>query len=276
MVMAVTTAGYDFRDRLFEKQDPLVPKARLRLNVGRISRHHFIASGDAYLAEFQRQSLVNSDSRVLDDGCGCGRLARPLSSYLSPSGSYVGFDIDARAIDFCRHAYGSLPNFRFEAIDVRSRQYNPSGKLDPDTLRLPSEDGAFDFVLLISVLTHVVPSGLGNYLREIRRALRPGGRAWISYFLWTAASREAGRVSPRTFPFPYPYFQHRIKVQAEPEAGICYDEAYLLDEYKKAGLTAEKILYGSWWGGTPTVSTPYVSFQDVIVTGVSEGQATPG
>ena len=36
--------------------------------------------------------------RVLDIGCGIGRMARPLTPYLTPPGAYDGFDINADGI----------------------------------------------------------------------------------------------------------------------------------------------------------------------------------
>jgi SAM-dependent methyltransferase len=39
--------------------------------------------------------------RVLDVGCGIGRIAIPLTDYLSPEGEYWGFDIVKDGIDWC-------------------------------------------------------------------------------------------------------------------------------------------------------------------------------
>ena len=45
-----------------------------------------------------------------------------------------------------------------------------------DVLSLPDSDGAYDTVLLISILEHLRPEELRTAFREIRRVLRPGGQ----------------------------------------------------------------------------------------------------
>ncbi len=45
-----------------------------------------------------------------------------------------------------------------------------------NVLRMPYEDGAFDCVLLISILEHLHPEQLGEAFSEISRVLQPGGQ----------------------------------------------------------------------------------------------------
>ena len=43
--------------------------------------------------------------RVLDVGCGIGRMARPLAGYLTGDGSYDGFDVNREGIRWCTRRY---------------------------------------------------------------------------------------------------------------------------------------------------------------------------
>lgn len=64
---------------------------------------------------------------MLDVGSGIGRMARPLTKFLT-SGSYVGIDIVPRGIEWCqRHITSRYPNFTFQHADVYNKEYNPTG-----------------------------------------------------------------------------------------------------------------------------------------------------
>ena len=70
--------------------------------------------GEENFAQLLSAASLRSSDRVLDIGCGIGRLAIPLTSYLSENGSYEGFDIWPESIDWCRKAITPrFPRFRF-------------------------------------------------------------------------------------------------------------------------------------------------------------------
>src|SRR5687768_14342625 len=63
---------------------------------------------DDYLAVARRMfdllvdlGSLAPDHRVLDVGCGAGRLATPIARFLGPDGSYEGFDNSAERIAWC-------------------------------------------------------------------------------------------------------------------------------------------------------------------------------
>src|SRR5207302_825955 len=76
---------------------------------------------------FRDLAALRRDERVLDVGCGIGRMARPLAGYLGPEGSYDGFDVNREGIAWCQERYAGHPNFRFTAVDLHNRRYNPQG-----------------------------------------------------------------------------------------------------------------------------------------------------
>ena len=76
--------GLDARDRFAGRAGRLVPPRRLQLSVG---EGDFGAVGDEFLSHLVGLCGLRPEDRVLDVGCGIGRLARPLSGYLSIDGS---------------------------------------------------------------------------------------------------------------------------------------------------------------------------------------------
>ena len=64
-----------------------------------------------------------------------------------------------------------------------NQKYRPKAKFTASNYKFPYEDNFFDFVILQSVFTHMVLDDMKNYLHEISRVLKKGGRSYISYFI---------------------------------------------------------------------------------------------
>src|SRR5439155_20602881 len=107
---------------------------------------------------------------VLDVGCGCGRMAVPLVSFLSDQGQYWGFDIMRPGIEWCQKNIAARdPRFHFQLADVYNPAYHRKGKHPAHLYKFPYQDGFFDFVFLTSIFTHLAPPETDNYLAEIAR-----------------------------------------------------------------------------------------------------------
>jgi len=65
----------------------------------------FRAIGDEFLHYAVRLGGLTASDRVLDIGCGLGRIARPLTAYLDATASYEGFDPVPQAIAWCRRHF---------------------------------------------------------------------------------------------------------------------------------------------------------------------------
>jgi SAM-dependent methyltransferase len=193
---------------------------------------------------------LTPDQAVLEPGCGTGRMAEPLTRYLSASGSYEGFDVVAEAIEWCRQNIAPRhPNFRFRHVDVLNRAYNPKGTLNPTEFEFPYEAGAFDFVFLTSVFTHMLPPEVRHYMSEIRRVLRPSGRCLMTFFLLNEESLEAARSGRAKRRFARRGEGYFYDVRKSPEEAVAYPEEALLEMLEQAGLELHgPIRYGRWAG----------------------------
>lgn len=151
------------------------------VSTGTISKETFTYVGVEWLNLMIRHCRLAPSHSVLDIGCGCGRMAGPLTMYLNAEGSYRGFDPVRISIDYAQ-THLSQSNFHFEFVDLRHYLYNPKGVIDPSTYRFPCEDSSIDVSLAGSIFTHLDLKTASHYLEETSRVLRPGGRALYSLF----------------------------------------------------------------------------------------------
>lgn len=108
--------------------------------------------GEHYLADLG----LKQGARVLDHGCGKGRHAAILQQ--------LGYEVYAQ--DIYPHSWWEhMPSVGFQVVP-------------PSAPMLPWADASFDLILDVGVIGHLSPLALQGYAREVRRALRPGGR-WL-------------------------------------------------------------------------------------------------
>ena len=121
-----------------------------------IGRRRIIAS---FVREICAQ-VSDRRPRILDVGCGTGANLKMLSEF----GGAEGVDISPDALEFCQK----------RGLDVKL------GAAES----LPYESGTFDLVTALDVVEHLDDDVAG--LREMRRVLRPGGRAllFVPTFMW--------------------------------------------------------------------------------------------
>jgi SAM-dependent methyltransferase len=221
------------------------PPFSLRRWVG--SRGDFDADGRWFIDQLALRNLLPAGVRILDVGCGCGRLALALARdprVARLEVKYHGIDVDRPSIAWCRRHIGSgKETFDFEHVDLRSRSYNPDGKLSPSTYRFPFADGSFDLVVAASLFTHLVAADMERYLSEMARLLADGGTLWATFFLFgnPLAARDRHPID-----FPHRDGPVALHSRRAPEEAVSFDESYVLDTAAAAGLDlAEPIAHGA-------------------------------
>lgn len=114
---------------------------------------------------------VEKFGRVLDFGCGCGRVMRHWAN-VRPT-RFHGSDYNPRLVAWCRE---NLP----------FAEFNVNGLAAP----LPYADGQFDFLYTISVFTHLPEEMQHFWINELRRVLKVGGHALLTLL----GIRHSGRM----------------------------------------------------------------------------------
>jgi ubiquinone/menaquinone biosynthesis C-methylase UbiE len=159
-------------------------------------REHFESVGRQIARALSDHGMLGPGARLLDIGCGCGRVARHLLD--SPVGAYAGFDRHPGMIEWARSNIGGRDDrFQFQLVDVQSGYEeldNNVGTVSPEQFVFPYDDGEFTGALAASVFTHIDLPATSRYLSETARVLAPGGRVAASFFL-DETTGSMGRTS---------------------------------------------------------------------------------
>jgi SAM-dependent methyltransferase len=248
----------DLLDRLRGKRGDDVPPRSLAFVGG----GDFEAIGEEFFRYFVDLCGLVPTARVLDVGCGAGRMAMPLTRYLRDGGTYDGFDLLEEHVRWCReHVAARHPNFRFVEGDVRSPMYNPRGRFAPSEYRFPYGDASFDFVFLTSVVTHMLPDGVDRYLAEVARVSRPGATSLITWFLLDEEADRRIREGRSPTRFDHDLGGCQVVDAGVPESAVAYREEDVRRMYAAHGLEiAEPIRWGGWSG-----REEHLSSQDIVV-----------
>lgn len=218
----------------------------------------FIKQGQTFLDHFVQLGGLQPKDRVLDIGSGIGRMAIPMTQYLS-EGSYEGFDIVPTGIDWCKkNVESKFPNFKFTLTTLSNDLYTSNGE-NASQFKFPYKDEDFNFSFLTSVFTHMQPEEVENYLREIARTLKKGGTCFATFFVLNDVSERAMEAS-KVFYFKHDYGNYALMDDKVKSANIAFKEDYLKQMIEKAGLQWSKMYAGKWSGNQDGFD-----FQDIVI-----------
>ena len=190
-------------------------------------------------AEFWRSGVDNLDrtlepfgidftgtERVLEIGCGIGRITRAIASRAS---SVVGVDVADAMIDRARAELADVANAEFVLGNGR------------DLSGLP--DAGFDAVYSFIVFQHIPdPAVTYGYIREIGRVLRPGG--WTVFQVSERPDVHTAEGHPDDRSLRVRLRRRLGRAPAGTYApqwlGSAVDRAHLLGALQAGGLTLEK------------------------------------
>jgi len=248
----------DIRYYLFRGSNSMVPPP----SYACIGFGNYEAIGKEFFGYFLDLANIKPNHQILDVGCGSGRLALPLTNYLSEEGSYYGFDIIKSEIDWAQKRISSrYPNFHFQHVDVNNNLYRKQAETKAENYEFPFKDESFDFIYLNSVFTHMLPQDIKNYIGEIERVLKPDGKCLITFFLLNEESKEHIASGKSLINFKYEVDGFLTNNNNTVEDAIALEEKMVRNFFDQAEMEINgPIHYGSWSG-----RKKYLSFQDILI-----------
>ncbi len=249
----------DFMDKLIGKKDKLIPEKGL-IYTG---RGNFKEQGEQFFKYFLQYGDLKPDYQVLEIGCGIGRMALPLLGYLNEKGSYKGFDIVKKGIEWCnRNIASNYPAFKFFHCNIYNELYNSKGEILPNEFIFPFNNNEFDFAILASVFTHMLEEEVIHYLDELSRVMNKGARAFITLFLLNYESQSLMISGKKSFMFPYKSGNYSTMRRHPAVGNVAYKEEFIYNETALRNFKIIKTLPGSWCGRR---KGEYTDFQDIMI-----------
>lgn len=130
--------------------------------------HFFTPEEERLVRDFARRWKIRPGERVLEPGCGAGRLTEKLAEWVGPAGRVLAFDESPEFLRVARRR-GLPTQAKFRRALVQTIRLRPA---------------SYDHVVCFNVFPHLRPPA--RVLRRLVAVLRPGGRLWIAH----TASRE--------------------------------------------------------------------------------------
>ncbi|MGH9675575.1 MAG: class I SAM-dependent methyltransferase, partial [Candidatus Acidiferrum sp.] len=179
-------------------------------------------------------------NKVIDLGCGCGRVGGVIASVLDPAagGAYFGFDIWTEGVTWAQENLTKYyPHASFKILGGHD------GYDAHVSYRIDLPDASQDAAIATSVFTHLRAKPANDYAAEIARILRPGGKAYTTFF----ASKDVYRSF--NMPQPAEEDEYAINFVNVHQEDTFTDEDRVVEMFERYGLKVLGVKYGNWRGG---------------------------
>jgi SAM-dependent methyltransferase len=159
---------------------PFPPPELMNIVSGLTNESDFAAHGTAIYRALSAAAPkpLTQYNGILDFGCGCGRLARMFKGHPH---RIAGCDIDARLVHWL--------NRNLDFMEAKVSRVNPP---------IPFASGEFEAIISISIFTHLTESSQDQFLAELHRVCRPGGRLFLTVHGQRALTRAENEPRIRT------------------------------------------------------------------------------
>lgn len=233
---------------------PSVPPLDMRTIVAAPSEPVFLWSGfrDAQSCVAMSSRLLKKSRplKVLDFGCGCGRVSRFIQEL--PNVELSGTDVNAKLVDWCQE-------------NLKNTRTTLNGPLPP----LPLEDECFDFIYSFSIFSHLPEGAMLRWLAELARVTATGGilmltthgspaldiiaKSEVHQSMFRVDQHEVERIRAEFNRAGFVYLPYDADVLSHANAGDDYGNSFIHHDYIsrrwcESGLTLIEHIEGGMRG----------------------------
>ena len=235
----------DTLDSISGKRHKYVPPRGYIYTGSPASAEDYLKQGQHQLQMLKEYANLKPNHKVLDIGSGIGRTAIALTGYLNQNGSYEGFDVVERGVQWCNsHIRKENSNFNFKYVPLFNDLYN-TAKLKATEFIFPYPDDSIDVAFSFSVFTHMQIEEIQHYFNQIYRVLRPGGVCLSTFFLYDDTSEEY-ISSKEDFSFPVEKSGYRLMNHNVKSGNIAIHKNKLFYMLGQEKFEEVKIIDGFW------------------------------
>jgi len=116
-----------------------------------------------WLADHFKKHIELKNKRILDWGCGPGRIIRHLPDVIGNDCEFYGTDYNIKSIEWCTV---NLPGINFNRNDLKAK--------------LPYKDQYMDVIFGVSIFTHLSEQLHFDWYSELYRILKPDGIMFLT------------------------------------------------------------------------------------------------
>jgi SAM-dependent methyltransferase len=224
---------YPFRRKYTLYGGLIIPASHMRFCGNKFkSNKYFVDSAQKQVDKLINLCKLTYSSKILDIGCGVGRLAIGILSKLKEIKLYQGIDIDKKSIIWCeKYINKNYPSFQFNYINIYNSRYNKKGLQLDRNFHFPVREHKFNIIYLYSVFSHMIENDIRIYLNEFNNLLSLKGKIFMTGFFENDVPNMM--INPDNY---------RMKWQ-EPLHCVRYNKSYFEAMLKEYGFTIEYFEY---------------------------------
>ncbi|TXD69709.1 class I SAM-dependent methyltransferase [Aequorivita lipolytica] len=249
-------------DSITGKRHKYVPPRGYIYTGSPASAEDYLKQGQHQLQMLREYANIQPNHKVLDIGSGIGRTAIALTGYLSQSGSYEGFDVVERGVQWCNsRIHKEHFNFNFKYVPLFNDLYN-TATLKATEFNFPYADNAIDVAFSFSVFTHMQIEEIQHYFNQVYRVLKPGGVCFSTFFLYDDAS-ETFISTKKDFSFPVKKDGYRLMNENVKSGNIAIHKKEISEMLARENFELITIIDGFW--KDEVRDTTKAEYQDMVV-----------
>ncbi len=207
-----------------------------RTNEALSNNVSYINSAIDQINFLMKNCKLDINSRMLDFGCGQGRILNGLEYSKKPIKEYIGIDTDIKSIQWCnRWLKNYTQKSRFICVSAFNQRYNKNAD---GLLQTPIDNNYIDLIFLNSVFSHMLTADIKFYLKEFNRILKKDGFIYLTAFIEDNVPKVS--ENPEGYIDKSSGRLHRVRYNKEFFHKLCAESGFNIEMFLHQGIERTK------------------------------------